>query len=127
MAQRSYPSRGSTTGSAPLGIKVLCGLSVIVGLFMVVGLVLSVGQYTTGLIGLILVAFGIGLVLLMGVVVYGLWTLETWAWYLVVVLYTAGTLLWLIPPWSVPELATILLTVLLLAYLFHVRGYYLGS
>ncbi|RXK50116.1 hypothetical protein [Halorientalis pallida] len=127
MAQRSYPSRESTTGSAPLGIKLLCGLSVVVGIFAIFGLVLSVGQYTTGLIGLIVAAFGIGMLLLMGVVVYGLWTLKTWAWYLMVVFYTAGTLIRMIPPWSVPELVSILLTVLLLASLFHVRGYYLGS
>lgn len=127
MAQRSYPSRESTTGSAPIGIKILCGLSVAIGLFAIFGLVLSAGQYSAGMAGLLVVVFGVALLLLMGVVVYGLWTLKTWAWVLVVVTYTAGTLFRMIPPWSVPELVSILLTTLLLAYLFHVRGYYLGS
>lgn len=70
-------SKTSSADTAPLGIKIIC---VVFGLVSVFGLFPSLGILFHGRvfapIGILLLAYFIGLL----VVLYGLWTLQSWAW-----------------------------------------------
>ena len=116
-------SYGNKPRSAPLGIKILCVLG---ALGAVGSLFRGLGALFTSPLGFIIGTVIIVLAVAKFVVVWGLWTLKSWAWTLTIVVYGLGLLM------SVLKLLTgnlfaiisIIIGALLLAYVYSKRHYY---
>lgn len=116
-----------STRSAPLGIKVLCGVSGLFALLSVLGglaLLASGSGLGFGLGLLVLVLSGLQFVLL-----WGLWTVRSWAWTWSMVLYglnlVLGVLNLLI---GSPEYVLgVLITAAIMWYLYSKRSLYRDS
>lgn len=86
---RGYSSTGPRGGSPPLGIAIICVLG---GLGAIRGLLAALSVLGTGgpfvVVGLVLAGLALGKL----AILYGLWTLQRWAWTWALVLYGASAL-----------------------------------
>ncbi|KZN24485.1 hypothetical protein A4G99_08865 [Haladaptatus sp. R4] len=119
----NHSTYGNKPNTAPLGIKILCFLSVIVGVLSLIG---GLGTLLTGgfgfIVGLIIIVLAIGQI----VVAWGLWTLQSWAWTLTIIVYglrIAGDLIQLLLG-DFSAIISLVVGLLLLAYIYSKRDYY---
>jgi hypothetical protein len=114
---------GRKPQSAPLGIKIIC---VLAALGAIGSLLRGFGALFSSPLGFVVGAIVIVLALAKLSVVWGLWTLQSWAWTLTVVVYGLSLLM------DVLRLLTghlaaifgIVIGGLLLAYVYSKRDYY---
>jgi hypothetical protein len=110
----SHGTHGRRPRSAPFGIKLLCALGAV---RLVRGVPTAVGALTGGPVG---VATGLLLLALLGLraaTLYGLWTLQPWAWWGTIVVFGAGSVVCFLGFLSTPGgLGPLLVDVGILAY-----------
>ncbi|GAA0246464.1 hypothetical protein ACFFQF_05485 [Haladaptatus pallidirubidus] len=111
------------TQSAPLGIKILCILGAISGIFGIFG---GLGTLFSSPFGIVVGTLAIAFSLAKLVVVWGLWTLQSWAWMLTVVVYGIGLLLDVLNlmTGNLFAIFSIIVGGLLLAYVYSKHDYY---
>lgn len=103
----------------PIGIKVVCVLVAIFGLFS-----LAIGF--SGLLeelSLLLILMGVAEL----ITSWGLWTIKTWAWYAVMILFGISFIQNIIPPIDPSNIFSIVAFIIpILMYLYKQRNIYIG-
>ncbi|WP_049971535.1 hypothetical protein [Haladaptatus cibarius] len=109
--------------SAPLGIKILCMLGAISGILGIFG---GLGTLFSSPVGIVVGTLAIGFSLAKLVVVWGLWTLQSWAWMLTIVVYGIGLLFDVLSllAGNIFAIVSIIVGGLLLAYVYSKHDYY---
>ncbi len=109
--------------SAPLGIKILCVLAVISGVLGIFG---GLAMMAGSPIGIVLGPITILLSVAQLVVAWGLWTLQSWAWTLTLVVYGIDVLMDCVRLLlgNIGAIFGIIIGGLLLAYVYSKRDYY---
>lgn len=103
--------------TAPLGIKIFCVVAGIVGVY---GLFVSLQLVSLGGPGVSLGLVFFGFFVAYLVVLYGLWTLEPWGWTWGMILFVIDLVIDLFSA----DLVGVIVSVLLIAYLWSKRSYY---
>jgi hypothetical protein len=103
--------------TAPLGIKIYC---VIVSLIILFGIIVSLGLMSMGGPGAALGTVFLGFFIAYLIVLYGLWTLKSWGWTWGMILLLVGLLDHLFSG----DFVGIVISALLIAYLWSKREYY---
>ncbi|MFH5797669.1 hypothetical protein [Haladaptatus sp. DYF46] len=119
----THSTYGNKPRTAPLGIKILCVLAVISGVLGLFGgfvaLFSSPVGFIVGIVAMVLSAAQL-------VVAWGLWTLQPWAWTLTLIVYGLSLLsdVFKLLTGNGFAIISIIIGVLLLAYVYGKRDYY---
>ncbi|WP_435361004.1 DUF2127 domain-containing protein [Haloarchaeobius sp. DFWS5] len=117
----------ATNRSAPPGIKALCVIKVLLNLLFLLAIVTTLG---VGPIGIIAIMFVGTFVFIDFAIVWGLWTVKSWAWTGAMVLYTLGLLTSLLQL-AVGDLVSggfgLFVGLLIVGYVYSVRDVYKGQ
>ncbi|WP_423745935.1 hypothetical protein V5735_08295 (plasmid) [Haladaptatus sp. SPP-AMP-3] len=114
---------GRKSQSAPLGIKIICVLGALGALG---GLLRGLGVLFSSPIGLIVGTIVIVFAIAKLAVVWGLWTLKSWAWTLTIIVYGLSLLMDVLRFFTghLAAFFGIVVGGLLLAYVYSKRDYY---
>lgn len=107
----------SATGSPPLGIKIICALGVL-GAILV--FVISLQLVALGGPGVPLGGLFIGLTVAYLVVIYGLWTMQSWGWTWGMIVFVFGAILELLQF----EIISLFISIVIIVYLYSKRDLY---